>query len=133
MAGKISEMTTASTLNESDLFETAQVSPGSPGGYASFKVTLNTIALKILTGITFNVLGNKTLANAVTGVVLTDTLEAGETSLTLTDASITTSSTFDFYTDVYGVNPTAVSVSTGSIILTFEEQSADIGVKVRVS
>lgn len=65
MAGKISEMTTTSTLNESDLFETAQVSPGSPGGFASFKVTLNTIALKILTGITFNVFGNKTVSNAV--------------------------------------------------------------------
>lgn len=67
MAGKISEMTTASSIGESDLFETAKVSPGSPGGYASFKVTLNTIALKILTGITFNAFGNKTVSNAVNG------------------------------------------------------------------
>lgn len=132
MAGKISEMTTASTIGESDLFETSQVSPGSPGGYATFKVTLNTIALKILTGITFNAFGNKTVANAVIGTVLTDTLEAGETQLTLTDAAITTDSTFDFYTDTYGVNPVAVTVSTGTITLTFEEQASDIEVKVVV-
>lgn len=61
------------------------------------------------------------------------TLTAGQTSITLSDASITTDSTFDFYTDTYGVNPTAISVSTGSITLTFESQSTSVGVKVRVS
>lgn len=61
------------------------------------------------------------------------TLTAGQTSITLSDASITTDSTFDFYTDTYGINPTTVSVSTGSITLTFESQSTNVGVKVRVS
>lgn len=130
MAGKISEMTTANSLTESDLFEIAQPALSD---YATFKTTLNTIALKIITGITFNALGNKTVANAITGTVVTGTLEAGETSLTLSSAAITTTSTLDFYTDTYGINPTAVSVSTGSVTLTFEEQSADVGVKVRVS
>jgi len=63
---------------------------------------------------------------------VTGTLTAGSTSLTLSDASITSSSTLDFYTSVYGVNPTAVSISTGSVTLTFEAQLTNINVKVRV-
>ena len=63
---------------------------------------------------------------------LTDTLEAGETELVFTDASITTDSTVDVYTDTYGINPTNVVVATGSVTLTFEVQSADLGVKVRI-
>lgn len=64
---------------------------------------------------------------------LTDTLTAGNTSITISDSSITTNSTIDIYTDVFGVNPTSVSVSTGSVTLTFAALQADLGVKVRVS
>ena len=63
---------------------------------------------------------------------VTGTLTAGSTSLTLSDASITNNSTLDFYTSVYGVNPTSVSISTGSVTLTFEAQLTNINVKVRV-
>lgn len=65
-------------------------------------------------------------------VEVTGTLTTGSTSLTLSDASISSSSTLDFFTDVYGVSPTAVSVSTGSVTLTFEAQESDLFVKVRV-
>lgn len=64
---------------------------------------------------------------------VTGTLTAGQTSITLSSASITTSSTLDFYTDVFGVSPTAVSVSTGSVTLTFSAQQSNMSVKVRVS
>ena len=64
---------------------------------------------------------------------LTGTLTAGQTSITLSDVSIATTSTIDYYTDHYGVNPVGVIVSTGSITLAFETQEIDIGVKVRVS
>lgn len=64
---------------------------------------------------------------------VTGTLTAGQTSVILSDSSITTTSTLDFYTDVFGVNPTAVSVSTGSVTLTFEVQASNLGVKVRVT
>lgn len=63
---------------------------------------------------------------------VTGTLLAGATSLTLSDASITLSSTLDFFTDVYGVSPSDVVVSTGSVVLTFEAQASDVSVKVRV-
>lgn len=72
------------------------------------------------------------VADLASGVEVTGTLAAGSTSLVLSDASITTSSTLDIYTDVYGVNPTAVTVTTGSVTLTFEAQQAAIAVKVRV-
>ena len=61
------------------------------------------------------------------------TLAAGATSITLSDASITANSTIDLYTDTYGVNPASVSVSTGSVTLTFPAQQAAVEVKVRVS
>lgn len=61
------------------------------------------------------------------------TLPAGETSITLSNAAITTDSTIDYYTNVFGVNPTNVSVANGSVTLTFDSQASDLGVKVRVS
>ena len=64
---------------------------------------------------------------------VTGTLTAGNTSITLSDASIETTSTIDFYTNEFGVNPTDVSVSAGSVTLTFEAQSTDLGVKIRVT
>lgn len=64
---------------------------------------------------------------------LTGTLTAGQTSITLSDSIITTDSTFDFYTDTFGANPTNVVATNGSITLTFEAQQSDVGVKVRVT
>ena len=64
---------------------------------------------------------------------ITGTLTAGQTSITLTDSSILESSTFDFYTSKFGINPTNVSVLNGSITLTFDEQSTDLDVKIRVT
>lgn len=62
----------------------------------------------------------------------TATLQTGETSLTITDASITTNSTIDYYTSIYGVNPTNAVVTTGQIVLTFDAQESDMNVKVRI-
>ena len=64
---------------------------------------------------------------------VTGTLTAGSTSITLSDASISSSSTVDVYTDTFGVNPTNVVVSTGSVTLTFAAQQSDVEVKVRIS
>ena len=75
---------------------------------------------------------NDTSGGGSTYTDVTGTLTAGNTSITLSDASITTSSTLDFYTDTFGVNPTNAVVSTGSVVLTFETQQSNLGVKVRV-
>ena len=65
-------------------------------------------------------------------VEVTGTLLTGSTTLVLSDASITSTSTLDVFTDVYGVSPTDMVASTGSVTLTFEAQESDLGVKVRV-
>ena len=92
-------------------------------GLLLFPTRLNTINKSIFGAI------NEIAAG---GVILTGTLTAGQTTITLSDAAIDGNSTFDFYTSIYGVNPTAVAVTTGSITLTFEQQAADMGVKVVV-
>jgi hypothetical protein len=70
---------------------------------------------------------------SVGGLEIIDTLEAGETELTIQDNAITTTATYDFFTDAFGVSPTDVEVTTGQIVLTFEEQESDMSVKVRIS
>lgn len=60
------------------------------------------------------------------------TLTAGATSITLSDASITTSSTIDIYTDL-DVDYNSISVSTGSVTVTFDAQQSNMSVKARVS
>lgn len=75
---------------------------------------------------------DKPEVDAKIGKILSGTLTAGNTTITFEDSAITTDSIFDFYTSVYGINPKAVNASTGSIVLTFDAQSSDLGVKVRV-
>lgn len=70
--------------------------------------------------------------NRISYIEVEGTLLAGTTTITLTDSAITTDSKFDFYTSIYGVNPTAVTVSNGSITLTFDAQETDMTVEVRV-
>ncbi len=68
------------------------------------------------------------------GITLTATLTAGAVSVTFTDPAITDDSLIDVYTDVYGVNPTDMTYdeATHTLTVTFDQQAADVGVKVRV-
>lgn len=67
------------------------------------------------------------------GTEVTATLYAGQTYVNLQSNAITTDSTFDIYTSIWGAEPTDVTVANGSITLTFEEQETDMNVKVKVS
>jgi len=80
-------------------------------------------------------------ADCVVQRELSGTLLAGSTTLTLTDSTATvglhTDALLDFYTDIYGVSPTSASVGMDSdgfyyVAMTFEAQSIDMEVKVRV-
>lgn len=73
----------------------------------------------------FNVATNN--KNELIGV-----LSTGQTEVTLV-GNVNTDSTIDIYTDVYGVNPTEVTVNNGYVVLTFDAQESDVNVKVRVS
>jgi len=63
---------------------------------------------------------------------LTGTLTAGETTVTLTNSAIKTTSLIDVYTSVFGVNPTNVVASDGSLVLTFDQQTANVDIRVEV-
>lgn len=137
----ISELTIAEQTTANDLFETALAN--GQLGYLSRKVTLAELAnfivnsnqyssalntnSKVITGAI-----NEVLSLASGGTELTATLTAGQTSVTFNNVAILITSTFDFYTDTWGVNPTAVTVSTGTLVLTFEAQVSDVSVKVVV-
>jgi hypothetical protein len=71
--------------------------------------------------------------NAVGGggssiTVLTDTLTAGVTSITFTDARILADSIVSCATPA-GINPTAMTSTTGSVTFYFQSQAADMVVK----
>lgn len=132
---KISEMTTASIINDNDYLEMSQ---GSGSTWATVKGSILAIATKIVTNIQFTSALNttaKTVAGAINElkpVELTDTLTAGSTSITFTDASITTSSTVEVFNDL-DVPYNSKTLSTGSLTLTFDAQVSNMAVKVRLS
>ena len=71
-------------------------------------------------------------AKANKSTVITGTLSTGSTSLSLSNNAITTDSVIDIYTSVYGVNPTSIAVSAGSITLTFDAQSSELIIRIEV-
>lgn len=81
------------------------------------------------------VMDGKTCAegiNKAIGTVLTGTVAAGATTLTFTDVAITDDSMIDIYTNNAKVTPSAVTQSGNTLTLTFDAQTVDVGVKVRV-
>lgn len=140
---RISDLITAPSFDDGALSEISMPDQAAESGYSTYKITEAERALKIANTYQYqNALSttNKTICGAINevlaqaggGVTLTGTLTAGQTTITLSSMAITANSTLDFYTDVFGINPTSVSVSTGSVTLTFESQATDINVKVRV-
>ena len=65
-------------------------------------------------------------------VELISTLTAGQTELIFVDSAITTNSTFDYYTSIYGISAKSVTVETGKLTMTFKAQSTDVDIKVVV-
>ena len=67
----------------------------------------------------------------------TGTLTAGSTSLTIAGSDITTSSVVDVYYEATTTSEplcyNTILVSAGSVTMTFDAQSADLNVKIRVS
>lgn len=76
---------------------------------------------------------NTAISGLTPYVEVSGTLLSGNTSITLSDASITTTSTIDIYTGVFGIQPISAVVTSGSVTLTFLTQTFDLSVKVRVS
>ena len=129
---KISDLSDG-TLSGSSVFVTADEVGGS---YVTQSHTASEIASKMFNSFAYTQeldTTDKKPVGAINevadtlGVMLEGTLETGQTSLTLSNSHITASSMFDFYGDI---SPTSVTVSSGQVVLTFEEQTKDITVKV---
>lgn len=136
---RISDLTTVSAISDADLMELSAVNPASDTGYSSMKMPITALASKLLGGTQYAAdlqTAAKTIfgaINEVAGIVISGTLTAGQTSITFTNAAITASSTLaNLWISVFGVYPTNIVITDGSITLTFESQSSDIGVKVRI-
>ena len=111
----------------------------SQGDYIMFEGKLYKCLTSITSGATLVVGTNIQATNVVSemgggsgGTLVSGTLTAGQTSITLNNANITSNSWISPYTSVYGVNPTNVVATTGSVTLTFEAQLTDILVGVEV-
>ena len=70
---------------------------------------------------------------SVQGFEFVTVLRANQTTITITNPKISTTSTFNVYTDVYGVVLEDISVSNHTLTLIFVQQGIDINVKVRVT
>lgn len=131
----LSELDPTSTIPIGSLLLTSLEDLQAASGYESYKITAGNVANQFMTAYSFNGLNTTSKnvvgsINEVKGKEVTGTLLAGSTTITLQDAAITTTSTIDIYTDVFGISPESVAVATGEITITFEEQAADLGVKV---
>ena len=137
---RFSQLPTVIALKDSDILAISSPDTSTPPVYTSAQAPISQVAAKIVEDTTFTTslpTTNKTIAGAISeiyGLVLTDTLEAGETTLTFTNNAITTNSTLDnVWASVFGVNPTDAVFATGSLTLTFDAQTSDIDVKVRIT
>lgn len=70
--------------------------------------------------------------DVVAGKTYTATLAIGETEINITDEYIDSNSTVDFYTSIYGVNPTQAAISGNTLSIVFDEQDEPVDVKVIV-
>ena len=129
----------AGTLTENSLFVIAFPSAGV--GYATGNISAGAIGESMLIGLPFNSLNTADkhivpainellLASNQAGTAITGTLTAGSTSITLTNNAIHTDSAIDYFTDTFGVIPSNVTVSEGSVTLTFDAQQSDVDVMV---
>ena len=65
--------------------------------------------------------------------IVRGTLVTAQTSVALTASkSVSATALIDVFTDTYGVNPTAISISGAVVTLTFEAQDSDVAVAVRI-
>lgn len=142
----ISQMISADSINSNTLFESA-IPDGAT--YISRKVALGKISEYIAKVETFIELAtnSKTIVGginelvaatqelrvavqALQGETVTGKLLAGQTSLTLTATSIPEGSELVTSTSIYGVTPKSQTVVDNNIVMAFNAQSSDLGVKV---
>lgn len=140
----ISNLPIVSQFSSSDLMYLAIPNSASDYGYTLCKMTSAELGDYLNDSLSYssklqttakNIIGaiNEVAQSSGGGISIVDTLEAGETTITFNNVAITSNSTIDYYTSVFGVSPTNAVVSTGSVTLTFDSQANDIDVKVVIT
>lgn len=125
-----------------DLLAIAHKDTQSSTGYTSMSVTPNSLGAHAVEDQTFVNLHTtkKTVEGAINEISdgmaswtdVTGTLTAGQTSITLSDNAITTSSTVEIFTSD-GTEWNSITVATGSVTVTFDAKSSNLGVKARIT
>ena len=136
---KISALTSA-TFSPNSLLPMAVPDPNADTGYTTEQETVQAVGEGIVSAIAYTASALKTSSKTIVGAIneayglrLSGTLTAGSTTLTLSNAGILgDGQTYLYSTSVFGVNPTNVVPSVGSVTLTFEAQASDLGVEVIV-
>lgn len=106
--------------------------PNKTTNYGLNKPTMNeNVDINVLNE-NMDILDEALSAKANKPTVVTATLAAGKTIIDIADPSINTDSIIDIYTSVYGVNPTSIAVSAGSIALTFDAQTSAVKIRIEV-
>lgn len=106
---KITDLPSAITVFDNDIFTIIQ------GGTSTKQATAALLRDYISNYMTF-----------------TGTLTAGDTSITFTNENITEDSIIEDYYSKYGIQAKDITVSIGSVTLTFDALDYDLGVKVRI-
>lgn len=109
----------------------AQITKGNINGSDNVRDLLLYIVTTDASGVT-NVQDKRIIKDIGGTNIITDVLNAGETTITINDANIKTNSILSFFTSIYGVIPSNAAVSNGSVILTFESQTSNMTIGVKI-
>lgn len=85
----------------------------------------------VTTKLAFLIDGTPYSWHGMTTVDKTVTLGTSETTVTLSSSEFKATSVIDLYTSVYGLTPTSMSVSSGTLTLVFDAQDSSISVDIR--
>lgn len=133
-ADEISYDNTTSSLSATDV-QSAIDEIATSGGASSLSglndVTIDTQTLSNGQNLTYDSSASKWINHTI-WTDLTATLVSGATSLTIQNSVITTTSTIEVFAD-NDIDYNSITVTTGQIMLTFDAQAGNIGIKVRVS
>lgn len=137
---QLSDLTPVAVIAGGTLFYLCPEDEYTDSGYDSNYITAMDLFSSAFSDLQFPLIFTKTTAktlagavNEITPVKVTGTLLAGNTSITLSDPGIVTTGKFKYYSDKWGLYPTAEPVvANGSVTLTFEAQPSDVVIIVEV-
>ena len=81
--------------------------------------------------LSFTIQGTPYSWHGMTTVDKTVTLGTSETTVTLSSPEFKATSVIDLYTSIYGLTPTSMSVSSGTLTLVFDAQDSSTSVDIR--